>query len=47
MKTLVLTGIRKIEMINRPQPEVRSPDDVLIRIKPSVFLAPDQSVFRY
>lgn len=33
MKTLVLTGIRKIEMIDRPQPELKNPDDVLIRIK--------------
>jgi len=33
MKTLVLTGIRKIEMIDRPQPVVEKPDDVLIRIK--------------
>ncbi|HZL08728.1 MAG TPA: alcohol dehydrogenase catalytic domain-containing protein [Prolixibacteraceae bacterium] len=33
MKTLVLNGIRKIEMIDRPQPKLKNPDDVLIRIK--------------
>jgi len=33
MKTLVLTGIRKIEMIERPQPQITNPDDVLIGIK--------------
>jgi L-iditol 2-dehydrogenase len=33
VKTLVLTGIRKIEMIDRPQPQIMNPDDVLIRIK--------------
>ncbi len=32
MKTMVLTGIRKIEMINRPQPMVKTPDEVLIRV---------------
>lgn len=33
MKTFVLTGIRKIEMIDRPQPQIEKPNDVLIRIK--------------
>jgi L-iditol 2-dehydrogenase len=33
MKTLVLTGIRKIELINRSQPAIKKSDDVLIRIK--------------
>ncbi len=33
MKTLVLTGIRKIELIERPQPQIQNPDEVLIRIK--------------
>ncbi|MBW8332978.1 MAG: alcohol dehydrogenase catalytic domain-containing protein [Prolixibacteraceae bacterium] len=33
MRTMVLTGIRKIEMIDRPQPEIKNPDDVLIKIK--------------
>jgi L-iditol 2-dehydrogenase len=33
MKTLVLTGIRKIELIERPIPLITNPDDVLIRIK--------------
>lgn len=32
MKTMVLTGIRKIELTERPQPVVRKPDEVLIRI---------------
>lgn len=33
MRTMVLTGIRKIEMIDRIQPEIKNPDDVLIKIK--------------
>jgi L-iditol 2-dehydrogenase len=33
MRTMVLTGIRKIERIDRNQPELLNPDDVLIRIK--------------
>jgi len=33
MKTMVLTGIRKIEQIDRPKPKVLNPEDVLIRIK--------------
>ncbi len=33
MRTMVLTGIRKIEMIDRTQPEIKNPDDVLIKIK--------------
>jgi len=33
MKTLVLTGIRKIEMTDRPKPVLLNADDVLIRIK--------------
>lgn len=33
MKALVLTGIRKIEMIEKPQPKLINSDDVLIRIK--------------
>ena len=33
MNTLVLTNIRKIELIDRPQPKLKNPDDVLIRIK--------------
>ena len=33
MKTLVLTGIRKIEMTDRPKPVLMNADDVLIRIK--------------
>jgi len=33
MRTMVLTGIRKIEMIDRKQPEIKTPDDVLIKIK--------------
>jgi L-iditol 2-dehydrogenase len=33
MKTLVLTGIRKMELIDRAVPVVNKPDDVLIRIK--------------
>ncbi len=33
MRTMVLTGIRKIEMIDRSQPEIKNPDDVLIKIK--------------
>ena len=33
MKKLILTGIRKIEMIDSPQPELKNQDDVLIRIK--------------
>jgi len=33
MKTLVLTDIRKIELIQRPLPAMVNPDDVLIRIK--------------
>jgi len=33
MRTMVLTGIRKIEQINRQQPELKNPDDVLIKIK--------------
>jgi len=33
MKTLVLTGIRKIEMTERPLPELKNHNDVLIRIK--------------
>jgi len=33
MKTLVLTGIRKIEMTDTPKPLLIHPDDVLIRIK--------------
>ena len=33
MKTLVLTGIRQIEMTERPMPILKNPDDVLIRIK--------------
>ncbi|MBA4408050.1 MAG: alcohol dehydrogenase catalytic domain-containing protein [Bacteroidota bacterium] len=33
MKTLVLTGIRKFEMVKRPMPILKNPDDVLIRIK--------------
>jgi len=32
MKTLVLTGIGKIEMIDRPKPRINKPEDVLIRI---------------
>ena len=30
---MVLTAIRKIEMIDRPQPQIINADDVLIRIK--------------
>ncbi len=33
MKTLVLTGIRKMEMTERPKPLLKNADDVLIRIK--------------
>jgi L-iditol 2-dehydrogenase len=33
MKTLVLTGIRKMEMTDRPKPILKNADDVLIRIK--------------
>ena len=33
MKTLVLTGIRKIEMIDKPVPKLKNATDVLIRIK--------------
>lgn len=33
MKTLVLTGIRKMEMTDRPKPILKNVDDVLIRIK--------------
>ncbi|MDP3913412.1 MAG: alcohol dehydrogenase catalytic domain-containing protein [Bacteroidota bacterium] len=33
MRTMVLTGIRKIEMIDRSQPEIKNADDVLIKIK--------------
>jgi len=33
MKKLVLTGIGRIEMIDSPKPELKNPDDVLIRIK--------------
>ena len=33
MKKLVLTGIRRIEMIDCPEPELNNADDVLIRIK--------------
>lgn len=33
MKTLVLTGIRKMELIDRAVPVLKKPDDVLIRIK--------------
>ncbi len=33
MKTLVLTGIGKIELIDRPQPQIKNQDEVLIQIK--------------
>ena len=33
MKALVLTGVRKIEMIDKPKPKLKNADDVLIRIK--------------
>ncbi|MBV5312070.1 MAG: alcohol dehydrogenase catalytic domain-containing protein [Prolixibacteraceae bacterium] len=33
MKTLVLTGIRKMEMTDHPKPILKNADDVLIRIK--------------
>jgi L-iditol 2-dehydrogenase len=33
MRTMVLTGIRKIEQIERSRPELQHPDDVLIKIK--------------
>jgi L-iditol 2-dehydrogenase len=33
MKTLLLTEKRKIEMVEKPEPEIKSPTDVLIRIK--------------
>lgn len=33
MRTMVLTGIRKIEMIGRNRPQLINPDDVLIQIK--------------
>lgn len=33
MRTMVLTGIRKIEMIGRNRPDLINPDDVLIQIK--------------
>ncbi len=33
MKTLVLSGIRKLEMVDRPNPQPENPDDVLILIK--------------
>lgn len=33
MKTLVLTGIRKIEMTEKPTPQLQNATDVLIRIK--------------
>ena len=33
MKAFVLTGIRKIEMNERPVPEIKNPDEVLIKIK--------------
>jgi len=33
MKALVLTGIRKIEMIDKPVPALKNEDDVLIKIK--------------
>ncbi len=33
MKTLVLNAIHKIEMIDRPQPQIKNPDEVLIQIK--------------
>jgi L-iditol 2-dehydrogenase len=32
MKTLVLTGIRKIEIVEKPAPELRHPTDVLLKI---------------
>ena len=33
MRTMVLTGIRKIEMVDRSQPKIKNPGDVLIKIK--------------
>ncbi len=33
MRTMVLTGIRKIEMIDRSKPEIKKSDEVLIKIK--------------
>lgn len=33
MKALVLTAIGKFNMVQRPDPELKNPDDVLIRIK--------------
>ena len=32
MKAMVLTGIRKIDIVERPAPAVRHPADVLLRI---------------
>jgi len=32
MKALVLTGTRKIEIVERPEPELQHPDDVLLKI---------------
>jgi L-iditol 2-dehydrogenase len=33
MKAMVLTGLRKIEIIEKPVPEIISPDDVLVKMK--------------
>jgi L-iditol 2-dehydrogenase len=33
MKAMMLTGIRKMEMRNIPDPEIKNPNDVLIRMK--------------
>ena len=33
MKAVVLTGIRKLELIEKPKPMLRGDNDVLIKIK--------------
>ena len=33
MKTMVLTGLNRIEITDKPVPEMKNPDDVLIRMK--------------
>jgi L-iditol 2-dehydrogenase len=33
MKSMVLTGLNRIEIADKPVPELKNPDDVLIRMK--------------
>jgi L-iditol 2-dehydrogenase len=33
MKSMVLTGLKRIEIADKPMPELKNPDDVLIRMK--------------